>query len=155
VAKHVGIVDDIGHVHIAGELRVHDRLKLNALTVTLEQLLFERGGVEELVRTGARNPLTPLQLTVHKGSTAHHAVYTTARHAEPRVRAEFKRTKKGVIEYSIEVHRATLPTPASCSGAPPAARLATRFTLADRSGPPIDIRAIQDWECEGGRLHTP
>jgi hypothetical protein len=152
-ATQVGSGDDNGHVRLAGEVGVPASTRLDALGFTLQQVLFESGGVEELVRTNRRSGVVPLRLELQPGSNKTRAVYATAPSRVPSARAVLSRTKNGSMAFDIQVDRARMPTLPHCTGASPAAELATRFTLDD-GGNSINVLARQKWACQGKQLRT-
>jgi hypothetical protein len=153
-ATQVGSNDDNGHVRLSGEADIPASTRLDAVAFTLEQVLFERGGVEELVRTSRRGAFAPLQLELQPGSKETRAVYATPPSHVPSARAKLSRTKTGSMAFDIHIDRAQMPTLPNCAGAPRAAELATRFTLDD-AGNSITVLARQNWLCQGKHLRTP
>jgi hypothetical protein len=154
LATQVGSNNDNGHVQLSGEASISDSTRLDAVALTLEQVLFERGGVEELVRDERRNAFVRPKLELQKGSTPDRARYATAPSQVPSVRAALSRTKAGSMAFDIQIDRVTMPTLPNCSGAPPAAVLSTRFTLDDGANS-TTVRARQGWLCKGNQLSTP
>jgi hypothetical protein len=58
--------------------------------------------------------------------------------------------------FTIDVERATMPTPPTCTGGPAStAHLATSFTLQGHADPLVAVHATQDWQCHGAQLSTP
>jgi len=75
------------------------------------------------------------------------------------VRAEVKTrdVSKGVMEFSISVDRAALPTePSGCAGSGPGpASLATTFSLGSDAQTLATVHTAQDWRCGDTTLKTP
>lgn len=64
---------------------------------------------------------------------------------------------KGVMEFSIRVDRAALPTePSSCAASGAAAvQLATAFRLGSDAETLATVHSVQDWRCGDTSLKTP
>ncbi|MGH8508680.1 MAG: discoidin domain-containing protein [Gammaproteobacteria bacterium] len=157
-ATHVGKASEGGQVSLRGAVSAPDAPPLHTLTLALDRVLHEHGGVEELVRTaGAGLPAVPLTLLPQKGSNANRALYATAPGVKPSFRAEVRNAPGGQLEFSLDVRGAHMPTLPTCTEGPsPSVLLGTGFSLGTDGGPRIDVHALQDWQCEGKhRLATP
>ena len=157
VATHVGKASNAGQVSLSGTVSAPGAPSLHTLTLALPRVLHEPGGVEELVRTGTGVPLVPLTLLPQKGSRADRAVYATAPGVKPSFRAVVRNAPQGQLAFTLDVHSAHMPTVPTCTEGPsPSVLLDTGFSLGTDGGPPIDVHALQDWQCEGKhRLTTP
>ena len=158
LATHVGKASEAGQVSLSGTVNAPGAPPLHTLTLDLQRVLHEPGGVEELVRTaGTGVPAVPLTLPPQKGSRANRAVYATAPGVKPSFRAEVRNAPGGQLEFSLDVRGAHMPTLPTCTEGPsPSVMLGTDFSLGTDGGPPIDVHALQDWQCEGKhRLTTP
>ena len=154
VATQVGSAKNNGHILLKGQFYTAGPVSLEKVDLTLEQAMFEQNGVGELVRNDSRNAISSIKLQPQKGSTATHGIYATAAGMTPEIHADIQRITGNAMEYSIDISRATMTTFPGCAGSPPAAQLATSFSLTG-DGDPIKVSAVQRWQCGTGRLSTP
>ena len=89
-ASRVGSAGDPGSVRLSGRFTPQSSIDLSRVSLRLEEVLDEVGGVGELVRDGAGRPLFPMTLRPRAGSTPVAAIYETASGVRPSVRAEVK-----------------------------------------------------------------
>ncbi len=157
-ATQVGKASESGQVSLSGTVSAPGAPPLHTLTLALQRVLHEPGGVEELVRTaGTGVPAIPLTLLPQKGSRANRAVYATEPGVKPSVRTEVRNAPDGQLAFTLDVRGAYMPTLPTCTEGPsPSVLLGTSFSLGTDGGAPIDVHALQDWQCEGKhRLTTP
>jgi hypothetical protein len=86
-------------------------IALDQAPLTRSALLDEAGGTGELAHGEGGAALLPLMLTARSGSKPTDAIFQ----ARPSVRVELKSCGTGVIEYRIEVNRATIPARRCCA----------------------------------------
>ena len=158
-ASRVGNAGNSGSVTLSGRFTAQSAIDLSRASLRIDELLDEFHGVGELVRNGAGRPLFPMSLRPRAGSTTTAAIYQTASGVLPTVRAEVKTrdASKGVMEFSIRVDRAALPTePSGCAGTGPGfAQLATTFRLGTDAQTLATVHVVQDWQCGDTTLTTP
>jgi hypothetical protein len=158
-ASAVGTGTDGASVRISGSFSATPVPPLDGGSLTLTSLLDEGGGAGEMVRAGGGAPLLPLTLGARAGGKPADAIYETASGVRPAVRAELKTRDpaSGVLEFSIKVDRATIPTgPALCGGSSPVTtQLRTAFTLHTGPGAPLAFDVVTPWRCRGTQLEAP
>ena len=145
-------------VSLSGRVSAPGAPPLHTLTLDLQRVLYEPDGVKELVRTkGTGVSAVPLTLLPQKGSRANRAVYATAPGAKPEFRVMVRNAPGGQLEFSLDVRGAHMPTLPTCTEGPSSSvMLDTGFSLRTDGGPPIEVHALQEWQCEGkDRLATP
>lgn len=158
-ASRVGTAGDSGSAKLSGRFTAQGSIDLSKVNLRVDEVLDELGGVGELVRNGSGRPLFPVILRPRAGSTPTAAIYETASGVRPTVRAEVKTrdVSKGVMEFSISVDRAALPTePSGCAGSGPGpVSLATTFSLGSDAQTLATVHTAQDWRCGDTTLKTP
>jgi hypothetical protein len=158
-ASRIGSAGDSGSVRLSGRFKAAESIDLSRVSLRIDELLDEIGGVGEIVRNVSGASLFPVDLQPRAGSTPTAAIYETASGVRPVIRAEVKSrdAATGLMEFSIQVDRAALPTePSSCAGDGPAsARLATTFELGTGVQTLASVHAVQDWRCGDTQLTTP
>jgi hypothetical protein len=160
-AMQVGRATNSANLRILGRFLVEEPLALEQAALTLDALLREIGGAGELVQGPAGSLFVPLSLQPLKGSKPDKGIYRTPPGAKPIVHAQVAPVKgldaqSGLMEFSIDVERATILGPAGCAGGPPpTAPLTTSFRLVGGSEAPVWVHTTADWQCNGTQLKIP
>ena len=162
IAKLEGRVTKIGNatnkatLRIQGRFTVEDPLALDQAALTVEALLREVGGADELAQGPvAPDLLLPLSLLPRKGSRPDKGDYTTPPGDKPIVHAQVAPVKgrdaaSGLMEFSLDVDGATIVSPSHCPAA-----LTTSFRLVGAAGEPVWVHGTGIWHCDGPKLETP
>jgi hypothetical protein len=152
-AVQVGSTTNNASLRLMGRFMVEEPLALDQAVLTLDALLREIGGAGELVQGPAGSLLVPLSLQPLKGSKPDRGIYRTPPGAWPIVHAQVTPVKgfgaqSDLMEFIIDVERATIHNPAGCAGGPPpTAPLTTSFRLVGGSEAPVWVRTTADWQC--------
>jgi hypothetical protein len=131
-------------VKLKGKFNVSTPLALNTATVTLEALLHEVEGAEELVSG------LPLVLTPRAGSDADEATFKSVPHRQPKVRLDIRERAGQPAEFRLKLEQATIPQfPQHCAlEEDPTTALALRFTIDDGVNLPLVVEGEVAWECK-------
>ena len=129
---------------------------LDQAALTVNALLHEFGGAGELVRGPGDALLVPLSLQPQSGSKPDKGLYATPPGAQPSVRAQITPVKgqSGLMDFAIDVDRASIVSPSRCVDGSAIALLATSFLLIGPSGEPVWVHATANWQCNGSQLIT-
>jgi hypothetical protein len=155
-AESVGRADN-GKVSFSARVPAAEALDLRVATVTVSGLLRQLGG-EELVRGGGEAPFLPITLNARRGSKASEAVFETPSGVRPSVRIEVKQRdpRRGDVELSVRVERATLLAPKGCDPrGGNAVRLSTSLAIEDRGRGSLAVSPELTWRCGKNELRTP
>jgi hypothetical protein len=155
-ATQVGATSNGATLHISGRFAVPRPLALDQTVLTLRALLHESGGGGELARGPNDALLVPLSLQPLNGSTANKGLYSTPPGAQPSVRAQVTPVKgqSGVIDFAIDVDRASIASPSRCASGSAITPLGTSFLLVGDSSEPVSVHATATWQCNGKQLIT-
>ncbi|TMH69197.1 MAG: hypothetical protein E6H48_02830 [Betaproteobacteria bacterium] len=155
-ATQVGAAKNSGTLHISGRFAVQNPVALDQAALTVNALLHEFGGAGELVRGSSDALLVPLSLQPQNGSEPDKGLYTTPPGAQPAVRAQVAPVKgqSGLMDFAIDVDRASILSPSRCAGGSAIAPLGTSFLLIGRAGEPVRVHATANWQCNGSLLIT-
>jgi len=155
-ATKVGNATNSATLRIQGRFTMEDPLALDQAALTVEALLREVGGADELAQgPTAPDLLLPLSLQPRKGSRPDKGDYTTPPGARPIVHGRVAPVKgpdaaSGLMEFSLDVERATILRPSRCPAA-----LTTSFRLVGAAGEPVWVHGTGIWRCDGAKLETP
>ena len=149
VAGRVPIAAEGGWLRATAFVSLPDDLDLSTVSVLIDRLLDEEGGLGELARGPAGDPVDLEALLATRASDSH-AVFETWPGVEPRMRLKL-RQRRGRLEADLRLDRVSAHDPALCAGAPPATELWTAITIDDGFNPPLPLQAVTEWEC----LETP
>jgi hypothetical protein len=143
---------DKGSVKFSGRFTVAGPLDLGAASVTLQRILHEIGGAGELLTDGSGNPIAPLTLVARRGSSSRSAIFETPAGQRPAVRLELK-TKRGDLELSLRVDRATIQAPTLCDGAdrPQTDLHNVGLTIDDGTNAPVSLAPLHRWACRADK----
>ena len=155
-ATKVGKATNSATLRIRGRFTVENPLALDQVALTVEALLREVGGANELVQgPAAPDLLLPLSLQPRKGSGPDKGHYTTPPGDKPIVHGrvapvEGPDAESGLMEFSLDVKGATILSPSRCPAA-----LTTSFRLVGAAGEPVWVHGTGIWRCDGAKLETP
>jgi hypothetical protein len=133
-------------------------IDLREATVTLQALLNEADGAEELVQSPGGRELLPLTLLGRRSSKANKTIFETPSEALPKVRVELKQQEpqNGELEFSIKAERVLIRSPVLClDAAEPRTLLTTSFTLTAGGQGPTEVSVAWPWQCRAHALRTP
>jgi hypothetical protein len=141
---------------IRGRFTVEDPQALDQAVLTIETLIREVDGADELVQSlAAPGLLLPLSLLPRNGSGPDKGNYTTPPGNDLIVQARVAPVKgrdgqSGLMEFSLDVRGATIVSPSRCPAA-----LTTSFQLISPAGEPVWVHGTGIWHCDGAKLETP
>ncbi len=144
-----------GVIIIRGRFPIPSGTQLQRATITLNKLLSEAGGNDELVRDQNGSPANlPVVLTALAGSTAFNSTYANLSAKSPRVRAEIKATRQKVPEakFLVVIDDAQINLPAACTATKLFATLQTRITATEGTHAAV-FDGNLTWKCRpNGKL---
>jgi hypothetical protein len=140
-------------VSLFGKFILTEPLALDLATVTIDALLNEVEGADELVAG------LPLVLTAKSGSTANAATYQSVPNTLPRVRLDITKSSSETkpVEFRLKVEDTTIAQyPQRCSpGSKSTTALALRFTIDDGVNLPFVVESEVAWACLGSNPQMP
>lgn len=140
-------------VSLSGKFILTEPLALDLATVTIDALLNEVEGADELVAG------LPLVLTAKSGSTAIAATYQSVPNTVPRVRLDITKRSSETkpVEFRLKVEDTLIAQyPQRCSPGPNATTaLALRFTIDDGVNLPFVVESEVAWACVGSNPQMP
>jgi hypothetical protein len=133
-------------------------LDLSAATVTLDRLLHEVGGLQELAKDQNGSNFLPMTLTAAPGSTANRGHFDSGPGSKPRVLLTLRRQNDGRLNLFLKVRFFSLPdAPSLCGGEQNTTTISTRLLSIDDAVNQLqNVPISADWECRtdsSGAIH--
>jgi hypothetical protein len=158
-ATQVANVTNSATLRLQGRFTVKEPIALDQAVLTLNALLRERG-VGELVQGPGGALLVPLSLQPLKGSKPYKGLYQTAPGGWPIVSAQVEPVtgpgaQNGLMEFSLDVKRATILSAPPCLEGASTVPLTTSFYLVGGGPAPVWVEGAANWQCNGNQLQTP
>ena len=160
-AAGAGTNSDSATLHITGRFTATEPIALDQAAFTVDALLDDRLGGGDLVRGQGGARLVPIGLQPLNGSKPDKGLYQTPPGTFPIVKARVDAVNGGgvpqssLMEFTIDVNRASILAPTQCSTGATRTPLVTSFIIAGGSQSPAWIHGAQQWQCDGTRLNTP
>lgn len=138
-------------ISLSGEFQFATQLAMDKATVTVDALLDEVGGSEELVVGDF-----PMVLSVQPGAKPKTATYKDATGSSPKVRLDVPQGRVTPSSFILNVQGATIALPEDCSAASVSStKLRIRFTIDDHSHAPLVVEGNVNWQCVGRPAQIP